>query len=72
MGTNKILSKVQRNKVQQSSQPVKALCKMRNLIFLLSETQRNFHNELFDLVEAQRDCGTIFSYQVKAQHNFCN
>ena len=26
---------------------------MRNLIFLLSEAQRNFRNELFDSVEAQ-------------------
>ena len=25
------------------------------LIFLISEAQRNFHNELFDSVEAQRD-----------------
>ena len=28
---------------------------MRNLIFLLSEAQRNFCNELFDSVEAQRN-----------------
>ena len=28
---------------------------MRNLIFLLSEAQRNFRNELFDSVEAQRN-----------------
>ena len=28
---------------------------MRNLIFLLSEAQCNFHNELFDSVEAQRN-----------------
>ena len=27
---------------------------MCNLIFLLSEAQRNFRNELFDSVEAQR------------------
>ena len=26
---------------------------MRNLVFLISEVQRNFRNELFDLVEAQ-------------------
>ena len=28
---------------------------MRNLIFLLTEAQRNFRNELFDSVEAQRN-----------------
>ena len=28
---------------------------MPNLIFLLSEAQRNFRNELFDSVEAQRN-----------------
>ena len=28
---------------------------MRNLIFLISAAQRNFRNELFDLVEAQRN-----------------
>ena len=28
---------------------------MRNLIFLISEAQRNFRNELFDLVEALRN-----------------
>ena len=28
---------------------------MRNLIFLISEAQRNFRNELFDSVEAQRN-----------------
>ena len=42
------------------------------LNFLLSEAQRNFHNELFDSVEVQRNCGTEFSYQVKAQPNFRN
>ena len=35
---------------------------MRNLIFVISETQRNFRNELFDSVEAHRNCGTAFSY----------
>ena len=45
---------------------------MRNLNFLLSEAQRNFRNKLFDLVEVQRNCGTEFSYQVKAQPNFRN
>ena len=28
---------------------------MRNLFFLISEAQRNFRNELFDSVEAQRN-----------------
>ena len=28
---------------------------MRNLIFLISEAQRNFRNRLFDSVEAQRN-----------------
>ena len=28
---------------------------MRTLIFLISEAQRNFRNELFDSVEAQRN-----------------
>ena len=28
---------------------------MRNLIFLISEAQQNFRNELFDSVEAQRN-----------------
>ena len=28
---------------------------MRNLIFLISEATRNFRNELFDLVKAQRN-----------------
>ena len=28
---------------------------MRNLIFLIAEAQRNFCNELFDSVEAQRN-----------------
>ena len=35
MGTNNIISKAQRNKTQQSFQPVKAQRKMRNLIFLI-------------------------------------
>ena len=43
---------------------------MRNLSFLISEAERNFHNELFDSVEAQRNSETTFSYQVKAQPNF--
>ena len=40
------------------------------VIFLISQAQRNFRNELFDLVEAQRNCGMGFSYQIKAQPNF--
>ena len=28
---------------------------MRNLLFLISEAQRNFRNELFDSVEAQHN-----------------
>ena len=28
---------------------------MRNLIFLISKAQRNFRNELFDSVEAERN-----------------
>ena len=37
---------------------------MRNLIFLLSEAQRNFRNELFDSVEAQRNSAI-------AERHFC-
>ena len=44
----------------------------RNLIFLISEVQRNFLNELFGSVEALRNCGTAFLYQVKAQPYFRN
>ena len=50
VGTNNIISKAQR-----SFQPVKALRKLRNLFFLISEAQRNFRNELFDSVDAQRN-----------------
>ena len=31
---------------------------MRNLIFSISEAQRNFRNELFNSVEAQRNSAT--------------
>ena len=55
MGTNNIISKAQRNKAQRSFQPVQALRKIRNLIFLISEAQRNFRNELIDSVEVQRN-----------------
>ena len=37
---------------------------MRNLIFLISEAQRNFRNELFDSVEAQRNSAI-------AERHFC-
>ena len=37
---------------------------MRNLIFLISEAQRNFRNELFDSVEAQ-------SSSAIAERHFC-
>ena len=55
MGTNNIMSKAQRNKVQRPFQPVKAHRQMWYLIFLISEAQRHFRNELFDSVEAQRN-----------------
>ena len=55
MGTNDIISKAQRKKAQRSLQPIKAQRKMRDLIFLISEAQRNFRNELFDSVEVQHD-----------------
>ena len=57
MGINTIISKPQRNKAQRSFQTVKVLRKMRNLN-LISETQRNFRNELFDSVEAQGNYAT--------------
>ena len=41
MGTNNIIAKAQRNKPQRSFQPVKAQRKMRNLILIISEAQRN-------------------------------
>ena len=41
VGTNNIISKAQRNKAQRSFQAAKAQRKMRNIIFLLSEAQRN-------------------------------
>ena len=58
--------------MQRSFQPVNAQRKMHNLIYLISEAQRNFRNELFDSVEVQCNCRTAFSYQVKAQPNFHN
>ena len=64
MGTNNILSKAQRNKAKRPFQPVKAQRKMRNLIVLTSEAQRNFRNELFDSVEVQ--CSSAI-----AERHFC-
>ena len=55
MGTNNTISKAQHNKAKRSFQSVKAQLKMRILIFVIFETQRNFSNELFDSVEAQRN-----------------
>ena len=55
MITNSIVLKAQRNKAQRSFQPVQAQRKMRILIFLISEAQRNFCNEVFDSVEVQRN-----------------
>ena len=57
VGTNNIVSKAQR-----SFQPGKAQRKMRNLIFLLSEAQCNFRNELFDSVKAQRNSAIVERY----------
>ena len=48
VGTNNFIPKAQRNKAQRSFQPVKAQRKMRNLIFLISEAQCSFRNDLFD------------------------
>ena len=64
VGTNNIISKALRNKAQRSFQPVKAQRKLRHLIFLISEAQRNFCTERFDLVKAQRN-STI------AERHFC-
>ena len=41
VGTSNIILKAQRNKAQRSFQPVKAQRIRRNLIFLISEAQRN-------------------------------
>ena len=75
------MSKAQRNKAQQSFQPLKAQRKMRNLIFLISEAQRNFCYELFDSVKAHRNsaiaeryfctklkCNRTFATEI-SQHN---
>ena len=59
MGTNNFISKAQRNKAQQSFQPIKAHRKLCNLIFFISEVQSNFRNDLFDLVEAKRNSAIV-------------
>ena len=56
--------------MQQSFQPVKAQCKNAQLIFLISEVQCNFYNELFDLVEAQRNSAIAeWQFCTKLKHN---
>ena len=62
MGTNNIMSKAQSNKAQRSFQPVEAQRKMCNLIFLISEAQRNFLYELFDSVETHRNSAIAERY----------
>ena len=43
---------------------------MCNLIFLLSEAQRNFRNQLFDSVEAQRNSAFAERhFRTKLKHN---
>ena len=43
---------------------------MRNLFFLISEAQRNFLNELFDSVEAQRNSAIAERhFRTKLKHN---
>ena len=70
MCTNNIISKTQRNKAQRSFQPVKAQRKMHNLIFLLSEAQRNFRNELFSSVEVQLNSAIAERYfRTKSKRN---
>ena len=57
VGTNNIILKAQRSKEQRSFQPANA-----QFNFLLSEAQRNFRNELFDSVEAQRNSAIAERY----------
>ena len=76
VGTKNIIPKEQRNKAQRSFQPVKAQRIMCNLVFLISEAQRNFCNQP-QATEAQCHSATAknaneFLYQVKAQPNFRN
>ena len=43
---------------------------MRNLVFLISEAQRNFRNELFDSVEAQRNSAIAeWHFRTKLKRN---
>ena len=43
---------------------------MRNLFFLISEAHRDFRNELFDLVEVQRNCGIAYRhFRTKLKRN---
>ena len=75
VGTNNIISKAQRNKAKPSFQPVKAQRQMRHLIFLISEAQLNFRNELFDSVEVQRNSATAERYfrtKLKRKLTFAN
>ena len=65
VGTNNIIFKAQRNKARRSFQPVKAQCKMRNLIFLLSKAQRKMRNLIFLLSEAQRNFRNELFIQLK-------
>ena len=53
MGTNNIIAKAQRKNLQQSFQPEKVQRKMRNLILLISEAQRNFRNKF--LIQLKRN-----------------
>ena len=41
----------------------------RDLIFLISEAQRNFRNELFDSVEAQRNSAIAEHFCTKLKRN---
>ena len=55
----------------------RAQSKIRNLIFLFLDVQRNFRNKLFNLVEARCNYAIFrtksnFLYQVKAQPNLHN
>ena len=64
VGTNNIIPKAQRYEAQRFFQTVKAERKLCNLIFLISEAQRNFRNELNDSVEAQHNSAI-------AERHFC-
>ena len=75
VGTNNIISKAQRNKAQRSFQPVKAQRKLRNVFFFnfWSAAQLSQWAFWFSWCATQfRNCGTAFSYQVKAKPNLRN